>query len=62
MTDKPWACFCVIQTGPWEGEGSWCYKVYCKPHGWSDLALSRDEALQAVEEHRELFDLEWEEA
>lgn len=43
--------FCTIQTGPWEGRGSWLYRIYCKRCGFEDLATNREDAFDAYREH-----------
>jgi hypothetical protein len=43
--------FCVIQTGPWEGPGSWCHRIYCLPCGFDDLATCWDDAEEARDDH-----------
>lgn len=45
-------CFPTMQTGPWQGPSSWCYRVYCVRCGTSELFDSRDDAWPALKAHR----------
>ena len=45
-------CFPVMQTGPWEGPGSWCYKVYCIKCGTEELASNREDAWELLRAHK----------
>lgn len=45
-------CFTVMQTGPWEGPDSWCYRIYCLACDYEQLAYSRDEAWEIYRAHK----------
>jgi hypothetical protein len=45
-------CFAVVQTGPWEGPGTWCWRSYCLRCDWSELHTTYEDARAAVRVHK----------